>query len=368
MVNACTLPADLLNIETISLPVSFDDVTAELLTQLLQGAAPGVVVESLAISDVTEGTGSRARLTLAYNQAGADAGLPKTMWLKSWLNDLKSFHLAAGSIIGEIVFYRFAGRLPVRAAGSYYSGIDASGQGLVLMEDMVASKARFLSSDMPLDLQQVRDGLDQLARLHGAYWDIALPDPSVLWPTLPNRGPLAEIMRDQVVPAQAEALRQPHLEGKLPAELLVDGVFGNAMLKLFDLASQAPLCLIHFDPHLGNLALNEKGEAVFVDWQFFRIGNWSHDVSYFVASALTPENRRAWERDLLRYYLERLAAHGGTPPSFDAAWKAYGAGQLYGVFAWVNTHLSMQTMETIYTILSRHLEAMTDLGTLELLS
>jgi aminoglycoside phosphotransferase (APT) family kinase protein len=147
----------------------------------------------------------------------------------------------------------------------------------------------------------------------------------------------------------------------------MEGRFGRAMSKLLDMTSRAPHCLIHFDPHLGNLSLNRDGQVVLVDWQFFRVGHWSHDVSYFISSALTPEHRRAWERDLLEYYLERLQAHGGRAPSFDDAWQYYVAGQLYGVFSWVCTQLEMQTLETIYTLLGRHLAAVADLGTLDLL-
>src|ERR1700676_4535147 len=69
MVDVRALPADLVKIEDFSLPLSFEGVTLDLLTQLLQGVAPGVVVESLAISNVTEGTCSRGRLTLDFNSA-----------------------------------------------------------------------------------------------------------------------------------------------------------------------------------------------------------------------------------------------------------------------------------------------------------
>jgi hypothetical protein len=122
------------------------------------------------------------------------------------------------------------------------------------------------------------------------------------------------------------------------------------------------------DPHLANLALDGEGRLMLMDWQFFRMGNWSHDVSYLIGGSLTPENRRAWERDLIKYYLDQLAAHGGCPPSFDDAWMRHAAGQAYGACAWISTRLTMQTTHTICTLLSRHLEAMRDLGTLELLS
>jgi hypothetical protein len=362
------LPADLVNIEEFFLPLSFEGLTPDLLTRLLQRVAPGVAVESLAISNVTEGTGSRARLTLNYEPAGFDAGLPRTMWLKSWFNELRSRHLTAGGIIGEIVFYRFAKQLPIRSVTAYYSGIDSSGQGLVLMGDLQSLKGRFLNADTPLDRDQACDALQQLARLHGAYWDLDRPAADTPWPEVANGGRLGHLLRNETIVRLAQMMRQPHLEGEIPAELLVEGVYENAMTRLLDLTSQGPHCLIHFDPHLANLALDAEGRVMLMDWQFFRMGHWSHDVSYLMGNSLEPENRRAWERDLIKYYLEQLALNGGCPPSFDEAWMLYAAGQAYGACAWISTRLAMQSIHTINTLLSRHLEAMRDLGTLQLLS
>jgi aminoglycoside/choline kinase family phosphotransferase len=271
-----------------------------------------------------------------------------------------------GAVIGETVFYRFAPQLPIRTIRSYYSGIDQDDQGLVLLEDLADAGTTFLAAVTPLTVAQTRDGLDQLARLHGAYWDLPRPENEQDWPVFANNGPLGRAMRGWVIPTLPEIMSQPHLQGRIP-ETLMNGRFGQGMSRLLDMTSEGPHCLIHFDPHLGNLSLNRDGEIVLMDWQFFRAGHWSHDVSYFISSVLTTEDRRQAERDLLAYYLERLRAHGGQPPSFEEAWHFYVAGQLYGVFSWVCTQLQMQTLETIYTLLNRHLTAVADLETLDLL-
>lgn len=44
-------------------------------------------------------------------------------------------------------------------------------------------------------------------------------------------------------------------------------------------------------------------------------GPWYLDVGYHIASALTVEDRRAHEDELVRHYLDRLVAAGGTPCS-----------------------------------------------------
>ena len=66
-------------------------------------------------------------------------------------------------------------------------------------------------------------------------------------------------------------------------------------------------------------------------------GSWAHDCAYIIASALEVEDRRAWERDLLDFYLERLAAAGGGRIARDTAWHAYRRAMFYPYLAWVYT-------------------------------
>jgi hypothetical protein len=53
-----------------------------------------------------------------------------------------------------------------------------------------------------------------------------------------------------------------------------------------------------------------------------------------MGAALDIEDRRANEKKLLQHYLDRLAVHGGTPPDWDTAWKAYCEHSAYGLFMW----------------------------------
>jgi hypothetical protein len=56
------------------------------------------------------------------------------------------------------------------------------------------------------------------------------------------------------------------------------------------------------------------------DWQVVHRGHWAWDVAYTMNAALTVEDRRAWDRELLGYYLECLSDAGGPALSFEAAW------------------------------------------------
>jgi hypothetical protein len=64
-------------------------------------------------------------------------------------------------------------------------------------------------------------------------------------------------------------------------------------------------------------------------------GNWAFDVSYTIATSLTVADRRDWERELLAFYLEKLAAAGGTAPDFDAAWLSYRQQMYWSYFGWL---------------------------------
>lgn len=73
------------------------------------------------------------------------------------------------------------------------------------------------------------------------------------------------------------------------------------------------------------------------DWQATMAGGWAYDVAYLVGSACEPEDRRAWERELLEHYLRALAASGGAAPPFEEAWLRYRQMLFYPYSAWAFT-------------------------------
>ena len=62
-----------------------------------------------------------------------------------------------------------------------------------------------------------------------------------------------------------------------------------------------------------------------VDWQSLGFGCCMGDVSYFLAGAITVEERRAHERALLKDYHRQLRALGVEGYSFDDLWRDYAA-------------------------------------------
>ena len=143
-----------------------------------------------------------------------------------------------------------------------------------------------------------------------------------------------------------------------------------ATLKSVARHRELPRTLLHSDPHLKNWYVAATGEMGLNDWQCACKGNWGRDISYAMTTALTTENRRAWERDLLQLYLESLAAAGGPKLRFDDAWTIYRQ-QTFSALAWWTGTLgqppdapAMQPQESSIEFIGRMTRAIDDLDAL----
>ena len=90
-----------------------------------------------------------------------------------------------------------------------------------------------------------------------------------------------------------------------PAEVLaLSGVelFVDIWARYIGTLTKAPQTLLHGDPHIGNTYVLPDDDVGFLDWQMVRRGNWSLDLGYFLQGALTIEDRRRSERELLEEY------------------------------------------------------------------
>ena len=203
---------------------------------------------------------------------------------------------------------------------------------MIITEDVCAVGGVFLDTESEYTPDQVAESLGELAKLHAATWtnpDFA--DASWLQPrmaqTLMARG-LPEITANfdgqngVGVPAQArDPYRLIETYRRLAGQMAV----------------AADWTVIHGDTHIGNVFLDEQSRPSFLDWQLVQRSMWYIDVGYHIASALPVEQRRHSESDLLRHYLDRLAAGGVAAPSWDEAWLGVRRGMVHGFFLWAIT-------------------------------
>jgi len=128
--------------------------------------------------------------------------------------------------------------------------------------------------------------------------------------------------------------------------------------------STGPQTLLHSDPHIGNTYILPNRELGFLDWQVVRRGNWAHDVKYFLQSALTTPERRAFERELVDEYRLELNVPASERPNSEEAWLRYRASAAHGLAIWLVTVLSnVHAHERSLALVQRCAAAFADLDT-----
>ena len=132
-----------------------------------------------------------------------------------------------------------------------------------------------------------------------------------------------------------------------------------------------PHALAHGDLHLKNWYITRGGEMGLGDWPCSARAQQGRDFAYAIGTALAVDDRRAWERDLLALYLDRLAESGGPRRAFGDAWDAYRQ-QLIPALTWWTVTLcptpdipEMQPKEVSLEFIKRLATAMDDLDSLD---
>ncbi|MER5181507.1 phosphotransferase [Streptomyces sp. NPDC002896] len=302
-------------------------LSPEWLTAVLAQCHPGAVVARVEVTDRLETVATKLRFRVEYADETADA--PSALCAKGYLNPVTRRRTTPA----EADFYRLlATNLPVRTPPCVHAAVDdETGHPLVLMHDLTAAGARFGDPLVGFRTEQAAGTLDQLAALHAATWGSTKADLANAFP--PRIASLARHMGAEQLQLQLDDGRAPGV----PSDLRRADRLLAAMAGLARLDGGHPRCLVHGDLHTGNVYETADGDPGLIDWQVVQHGVWALDVAYHIAAVLDPDERAHSERDLLDHYLDRLAAHGGTPPTRDEAWWAYRAHLPYGFFLWAIT-------------------------------
>ncbi len=321
-----------------AIPTRPGQFTCSWLTAALRGDNAGAEVTDFTVSSIDRGTSTRFPLTLEWNAAGQQADLPTKLFVKvtdSWQQRLVLG--LTGMVKGEAIFYpRIRPLVDIEAPEGYYGAHDEkSWRSIAIMENIVETKgARFLSPLEPSDRAGIEDLLTDLAAMHGRFWchpqltESALRDSFNLisWSdSLVNLRPRSHVGVDRAAAV-------------VPREIAdrTDDIY-DANFRTLQLDRLMPSTFLHGDGHAGQRYQTASGRSGLSDWQVVHRGHWAWDVAYLINSALTVENRRAWDRELIAFYLERLAAAGGDAPSFDVGWREYRRHAFYPYIAWIFT-------------------------------
>jgi hypothetical protein len=338
----------------MAVPASLEEVLSPAwLTAALGARYPGIEVVAVDPGPVVSRISTNARFRIECAGPLPD-GLPADLCVKGYFSEYGQSPIHVGAL--ETTFYRdLAERTGVHTLRSHHAEVDESTGGcVVISEDVVAQGATFLDSLSPFSPDDAARSLEELATLHAATWmapDVATADWLTPWfPLLGAVRGIPEISANFEGPIGAGVPERARDAPRLRA----------AFTAVADESAGAePWCVVHADPHVANWFRATDGRPGIVDWQLVQRGPWYVDVGYHLASALTVEDRRAHEQDLVHHYLDVLGTGGVPVPPDDQVWAGLRRGMVHGFYLWgitqlVDPPITTAMLERIGTAVADH--------------
>jgi hypothetical protein len=322
------------------IPSDWHDVTPEWMTAAIGGRHPAAHVSDVALITIDNGTNRRARFGLRY-----DAGSGPDVVFAKAEGQYREVHAQNGNMFNEAELFASGVPLPVDHPLPYKVIIDRPALDYVIvMEDVTRRGADPRDATRPMTLDQVANGLRGLARLHSEYWGFSeTTHPNLAWAQTfeATDGYGAPLVRSVPTGLARATGHVPDDVMALDAETMV-----SYLARFLRSLTRGPVTLLHADPHIGNTYVLPDNDVGFLDWQVARRGNWSHDVGYFVVSALTVDDRRRSEADLVEEYRKALEVPSDARPTPEDAWLRYRASAAYGLPVWLATMSSGSAQST----------------------
>lgn len=314
----------------LSVPGDWDEITPAWMTAALAGHHPDAQVGRVTVDLRDDGTNRRARLGLGYSSGAG----PASVFVKAVDPAHRDLVRLTSGLFHEPRLFQCGVDLPLQHPTVYAALIDETREDFILvMEDLTARGADPRDATRPMTVEQAASGVRGLGRMHGKFWGTRVSDdPALNWlePFVPWDG-----MQAAPLPAALERLGEdaPTEVMALTIDRLIDDIWKPYIRSL----TRSPQTLLHGDPHIGNTYVLPGGEVGFLDWQVARSGNWSLDLGYFLQGAVTIEDRRRHERELLEVYRESLGLPAAELPSMDEIWLRYRASVAHGLTLWLCT-------------------------------
>ncbi len=352
------------NSSPFPLPVTLEEIDCGWLTRALRVNAPGVTVRSFEIADIIRGTCSKIRLRLDMDEAGRQAGIPETVFLKGGFEPHSRDLVFV--LMSEALGYRDLLSTPVlNNPACYFADYDEERQqGIVIMEDLDRRGVIFGDPCKPASHETVAKNLSLLAAFHARTWGCAefIPGERLGWiySSLPFTRP--SLQRYLEPESWQHYTRLPR--GAAASIDFHDRDWAIAALhRMEELTRQTPNCILHGDTHLGNTFVEPDGRTGFYDIVPRRAAPMS-EVCYHITLAMDLAERPRWERELVRHYLAELARHGvSDAPDFDEAMRQYGAFLVEGYCLVLTNDAYFMPEAPITAYAARFSAAMLDHGT-----
>jgi aminoglycoside/choline kinase family phosphotransferase len=354
------------------IPISYELITVEWLTAVLCGDHPGAKVVAFRLGERDSGTSARRRIYLEYNSLGQQASLPRTSFAKSSQELIHRISYAVnGSTNREADFYNIVRPLlTIEGARSYFANYDLeSCNSIVLLEDL-EGYASFCDEHTSISRDQAIEMTLLMADIHTRF---SAPESLAI---VAGRFPT---WQEHWANISSNGMEEYTNKGFLAAEQVIPRKLFTRYSEVWPRTMDSirahddlPPTFNHGDTHLSNWYRTSDARMGLSDWQGAVVGHWSRDVVYAYSTALSIENRRAFERDLLSIYLDRVRANGVEPPRYDQAFKWYRQQSLSALAYWTVTYTpspgmpeNMQPKDRTLAYIDRLSHAANDLEALD---
>ncbi len=349
-------------------------ITTDWLNATVAPAFPGAKVVDSHLGSGSSGTSVRRQLSLEWSE-GTVAEAPRSLFMKTCPSFVTRMANSAGGVaVAEGNFYRLLRpELDVEAPLGYFSAFDpVSCRSIHLLEDLVATKqASFCNWKTVIDRQKAESVVDLLASYHGRFYGDPELEAMSGWMRTTTQWIVNGFIRSGFDKNHREAFEVG--ADLMPADVRDAGQRSfDAVIASLPMHDEGPRTLIHSDVHLGNWYTTGAGEMGLCDWQCISRGHWARDLAYAISTVLTVEDRRAWERELIRRYADRLSEASGHKFDEATVFDAYRRQVPAALLMWTTTLVpaptmpDMQPIEMSRAMVTRLTHAMSDLESLSL--
>ena len=307
-----------------------EQITPAWLESVLSAGVPEARLEQAECVEGHDGMTDRRRWRLSWDTAGEQARLPEAIFVKAtpdkpYLREtLSMLHMAEH----EVRFYdTLQPDVSDISPKGYFGSFHPGGRFMLITEDLEASGKRPFWLHHECSVEHARSVVTALARLHAAFWETGRFEKDLGW------------VRPRLTKFGRKWHRQSFqtARGKYPATELAESMpdkvrqilslWSSNDLAIYDYWASLPQTILHGDSHLGNTYSAPDGTAGYFDWQVIFRENGLRDVSYFLGSALSNDQRTVHEKSIVEGYFDELEARG-IAINRAKAWRDFA---LYGL-------------------------------------
>lgn len=349
-----------------SLPLTSEEWTPALFTDLISEAHPGAVVESFEITDVMKieqgvSTSERAMINLNYKRGGPslpDRAMVKMSFAPQKQESTPWYQEMHALFVNEVNIYRrVAPELKIEHPFPLGGRVDpVTNRYMLILEDMRERSVHFNSMMEEHTIENVQRLLATHAKLHAKYWMSPRFETDLAWVQTHLEGGIEDLMSGGFRHGTGLELKRRKFKREVIERLRTteDELFANQRAVKRHQAT-LPRTLLHGDSHIGNTYRLPDGTGGFYDWQISARGFCMHDVSYLLVTSLSIAQRRAHERELIAYYREQLRANGvANPPDMESLWLEHRRAMVWAVIiGWLGSTVRSYGWEWLVIALNR---------------